>query len=93
MPGQFTLFLSFFEMYLYLELQHSHGDLEDDGGACVEEEVPEAEEDLHVHNAGKQREEPVQGDEGQLCNTMHTHTLHMQAHALFMGLLVLLVQT
>lgn len=54
--------------YRYLHAQHAHGDLEEDGGALVEEEVPESQQDLHVHHAGKQGQEPVQADQGQLWN-------------------------
>ena len=67
---------------LNLQFKHAHGDLEDDCGTVVEEEVPEAQQDLHVHHAGKQRQEPVQRDQGQLWNQHATHIHPTATHAL-----------
>ena len=50
-------------------LQHPEGELEEDDGALVEEEVPHPQQHLHVDDAGEGRQEPVQTDERQLCNT------------------------
>ena len=51
---------------LYLHLEHAERDLEEDDRALVEEEVPDAEEDTHVDDAGEGGEEPVKTDERQL---------------------------
>lgn len=42
-----------------LHFEHAHGHLEECGGALVEEQVPESEENLHMYHTGKQGKKPV----------------------------------
>lgn len=58
----------------HLHLEHAERHLEKHDRALVEEEVPDAQQDLHVHDAGEGGEEPVQTDQRQLCQ-QHTRLL------------------
>lgn len=57
-----------------LHLKHAHCDLEEDGGTLIEKQIPDPEEHLHVNHTGEYSEEPVQADQGELCNDMHGAT-------------------
>lgn len=51
----------------HLEAQHAQCRLEQHQGALIEKQVPDAQQELDMHDAGEGREEPVQRDQGQLC--------------------------
>ena len=55
-----------FPQNAHLDLQHAQGDLEENQGALIEEQVPDPQQHADVHHTGKRGQEPVEGDQGQL---------------------------
>ena len=52
-----------------LHVNHGECHAEENDRALIKEQVPDAKQHAHVHDAREGGQEPVQADEGQLCNS------------------------